>query len=122
MKTSLKPALIVQVRKQVVDWNKELLQPWEPSQAARNLAQTVRNNCPKMAAELEAAEILESWAEMLHDRIWDLMLEFRKQGRPANEAMSQAMMELVPASDQQEKEWLAANSSRLIPQGDQDTD
>lgn len=109
MTTRLNPTLVVKVRKQVMEWNKELLNPWHPSLAAKQLAQGLRNSCPKMAEALEAAEILEPFAEMLHDRVLQLKEANGLAGMTPSEAESEARKELIPSSPEMEVEWLEAN-------------
>jgi hypothetical protein len=112
----LNPSLIFLVKKQVVTWSKELKNPpWVASPAAKTLAQGIRNSCPKMAAALEKAGILEPWAEMLHDQILAVKLENRKAGMSVSEAESQARMELVPSTPEMEADWLEANSQHTAP-------
>jgi len=111
------------VHNQVEDWSAELEDPpWIPSPAALRLAQTIQNNCPRMAAALEAAGILEPWAEMLDDKILGLAREFRMRhvAETANEAMSLAMMDLVPADWMAQEQWLAACSLDYEPMPDPD--
>ena len=90
METRLNPSLIVLVKKQAATWSKELKNPpWIASPAARTLAQGIRNSCPKMAAALEAAGILEPWAEMLHDQVLAAKLQaFRTEQTAAARAMT----------------------------------
>ena len=54
---TLDPELVADVRRQVEEWNEELLNPWKPSAAARGIVQTIKNSCPRMADALEAAGI-----------------------------------------------------------------
>lgn len=111
----LNPNLVLSVRKQVKDWNKELAEPWHPSHAAKLVAQGLRNSCPKMAKALETAEILEPFAEMLLDRVDALKMENRKAGMEAAEAENEARKELIPSSQEMEAEWLEANSLPTRP-------
>ncbi|MCP5534249.1 MAG: hypothetical protein H7A48_13855 [Akkermansiaceae bacterium] len=108
MEPKIDPELVLRVRNQVADWNKELKDPWIPSPRAMSLVQTLRNSAPTMARLLEKAGILEAWAEILDDRVWTLQRELMKQGREAGEAMNQAMLELIPATSEAENEWMAA--------------
>lgn len=117
---TLDPQLILTVRKQVKDWNEELLNPWHPSFAAKQLIQSLRNSCPKMTDALEEAEILEPWAEMLHDRVLDLKLANRLAGMTPSEAESEARKELIPWSWEMQEEWLEANCTDYEPEPDPD--
>ena len=118
MEPRLNPSLIVLVKKQAATWSKELKNPpWVASPAAKTLAQGIRNSCPKMAAALEAAGILEPWAEMLHDQVLEVKLENRKAGMTASEAESQARLELIPSTPEMEADWLEANSRPIAPEG-----
>jgi hypothetical protein len=116
MTTRLNPALVVKVRKQVIAWNRELRDPWIPSPAALSIAQTIKGSSPTMAKLLTKAEILEPWAEMLHDQVLLLMKREVDQGREAGEALNRAMLELVPATPETEAEWLEANSLPTRPE------
>jgi len=116
MTTRLNPTLVVKVRKQVQDWNNELLNPWHPSLAAKQLAQGLRNSCPKMAEALESAQILEPFAEMLHDQVLELKLANREAGMAPSEAESEARKELIPSGPEMEEEWLEANSLPTVPE------
>jgi hypothetical protein len=118
MKTPrLLPQLILTVRKQVKDWSLELEDPpWIPSPAAKTLAAGLRESCPKMAKALEQAEILEPWAEMLHDRVLSLRRVLKEEsGMTPSEAESQARMDLIPSNPEMETEWLEQN---LVPDTD----
>lgn len=119
---TLDPELIAAVRERVDEWNEELLEPWIPSPAALNLAQTIRNNCPKMASALEAAGILEPWAEMLDDQIRNLARSLRDSGAAttANEAEHDARQHLVPWCWEMQEEWLKANCLDYEPEVDSD--
>ena len=110
MTTRLNPTLVVKVRKQVMQWNEELLNPWHPSLAAKQLAQGLRNSCPTMAEALEEAKILEPFAEMLHDRVLDLAIVNGLAGMAPSEAETEARKELIPSGPEMEAEWLEANS------------
>ena len=107
---TLNPELIADVRKQVKTWNEESLNPWIPSSVAEGFVQIIRNRCPRMAMVLEAAGIFEPWAEMIHDRIWELARSNRRAGMTIpGEAESEGSKELVPSNWRMQEEWLAAN-------------
>lgn len=119
---TLNPELIAAVRDQVVEWNEKLLEPWIPSPAAKGIAQSIRNSCPRMAQALEAAGIFESWAEMLHDEILDVARYLRECGvmETANEAEHEARHHLLPWCWEMQEEWLEAHCLDYEPEPDPD--
>jgi len=119
---TLDPELVADVHTQVEEWSEELLNPWQPSHAARGIVQTIKNSCPRMAEALEAAGIFEPWAEMLHDEILDLARDLRDREvmATANEAEHEARQHLLPWCWEMQEEWLEAHCIDYEPEPDPD--
>lgn len=60
---------------------------------------------------LEKAGILEKWACLMFDKVAAI---YRKSSNP-REAKSQAMMDLLPVTEEKEAEWLAVNALPSTP-------
>jgi hypothetical protein len=93
----------------------------DPSREAKGIAQTIQNSCPRMAGTLEAAGILERFAEILHGEILKLAGDFCKSRRLSpSEAESEARKELIPWCWEMQEEWLAAYCVDWEPEPDPD--
>lgn len=117
---TLESELVVDVRRQVAKWNEALGDSWEPSHAAKEIVQIIRNSCPRMALALDAAGIFEPWAEMLHDKILSLAVVHRNRGLSLSDAESEARKDLVPWCWNMQEEWLARHCIDYEPETDPD--
>lgn len=73
-----------------------------------------------MAASLEAAGILEPWAETLHEQVLEVAELNHRAGMTASEAESEARKDLLPCSWEAQEEWLATTAVDYEPMVDPD--
>lgn len=85
----------------------DLLDPWTPSPMNKGIVQMWESACPTMLAMLKQAGIQYQYAEMLLDEALDLA---RRTPGEASAAQSEAMKEVIPAYEDEEREWIQANS------------
>jgi hypothetical protein len=113
--------LVSHVLDQVRIWSEGQDEPWEPSRGAENIAQTVRNSCPRMVDALEAAEIFLPWSEMLYQQVLNSTESYSTYSTlSASEIAYEVRSYLVPCSWEMQEEWLAAYCDDYEPIPDPD--